>query len=256
MKNIKGKVITVTSSKGGVGKTIFATNMAGVFDYLKKKVLLIDMDLACGGISVLLNLEKSKTIYNLYDDILNNRFKDLHDYVYHYSDNIDIIPSCKDPRQGNKIDGKGIEQIISAYKSNYDVIILDTAHIPSVASLVSLDISDTILYIVTDNMQDLKNTASMLTILKDRKKDNIKVILNNSYRNEKNYFSRFDIKSVIKNNIDYILPNSMFIPNINKYLMDGKILVLNNKLSFKNNNDRDLLIKIGMSLIGDDNDEK
>ncbi len=47
----------------------------------------------------------------------------------------------------------------------------------------------------------------------------------------------------------------MFIPNINKYLMDGKILVLNNKLSFKNNNDRDLLIKIGMSLIGDE-DEK
>lgn len=255
MKKIKGKVITVTSSKGGVGKTIFATNMAGVFDYLKKKVLLIDMDLACGGISVLLNLEKSKTIYNLYDDILNNRFKDLNDYVYHYSDNIDIIPSCKDPRQGNKIDGKGIEQIISAYKNNYDVIILDTAHIPSVASLVSLDISDNILYIVTDNMQDLKNTASMLTILKDMKKDNIKVILNNSCRNEKNYFSRFDIKSVIKNNIDYILPNSMFIPNINKYLMDGKILVLNNKLSFKNNNDRDLLIKIGMSLIGDE-DEK
>ena len=31
MKNIKGKVLAITSGKGGVGKTIFATNLAGVF---------------------------------------------------------------------------------------------------------------------------------------------------------------------------------------------------------------------------------
>ena len=46
MKDYKGKIISITSSKGGVGKTIFATNLAGVYDYLKRKVLLIDMDLS------------------------------------------------------------------------------------------------------------------------------------------------------------------------------------------------------------------
>ena len=255
MKNTKGKVITITSSKGGVGKTIFATNLAGVFEHLKKKTLLIDMDLSCGGISVLLNLEKSKTIYNLFDDILNNRFKNIDDYIYHYSEYIDIIPSCKDPRQGNKIDSKIIEQIVNTYKGNYEVVIIDTIHVPVLATLVAIDISDIVLYMVTDNIQDLKNTSSMLAILDDMKKDNIKVVLNNSCRFEKNYFSKFDIKNIIKNNLDYILPSSMYISNINKYIMDGKILVLNNKLSFKNNGDRELLIKIANSLIGD-NDEK
>ena len=80
------------------------------------------MDLACGGISVLLNLNNTKTIYNLADDILNNRFNDTKDYVVSYSDYIDILPSCKDPRQGNKIDLKLIEQIISLYKNNYDLL--------------------------------------------------------------------------------------------------------------------------------------
>ena len=113
MKKIKGKILCITSSKGGVGKSIFASNLAGVYSYLKKKVLLIDMDLSSGGISVLLNLPKGKTIYNLSDDILNNRFKDHEQYVCHYDNYLDILPSCKDPREGNKIDSKLLEQIIT-----------------------------------------------------------------------------------------------------------------------------------------------
>ena len=255
MKGIKGKVIAIASSKGGVGKTIFATNLAGVYHHLKKKVLLIDLDLSSGGVNVLLNLTNAKTIYNLADDILNNRFKETGDYVYHYSEYIDILSSCKDPRQGSKIDIKLIEQIITVYKNNYDVIILDTTHIPTPYTLTALDLSDKVLFMITDSLLDLKNSASMLAILNEIKEDKVKVILNNSINYEKNYFSKFDIKSTIKYNIDYILPSTMFIPNINKYLMDGKILVLNNQLSFKNNSDRELLIKIAEVMVGE-KDEK
>ena len=253
MKGIKGKVVAVASSKGGVGKTIFATNIAGVCQHLKKKTLLIDMDLSSGGLNVMLNLTNAKTIYNLADDILNNRFKEAGDYVYHYSEFIDILPSCKDPRQGSKIDIKLIEQIITVYKNNYDVVILDTTHIPTAYTLTALDLSDEILFMITDNPLDLKNSSSMLTILKEIKEGRVKVVLNNSYRNEKTYFSKFDIRSIIKCNIDYVLPSTMFVPNINKFLMEGKILVLNDHLSFNNKNDRELLIKIAETIVGEDN---
>ncbi len=255
MKGIKGKVICVTSGKGGVGKTIFATNLVGVYHHLKKKALLIDMDLSSGGVNVLLNLGKTKTIYNLADDILNNRFKEADDYVYHYSEFIDVLPSCKDPRQASKIDVKLLEQIISVYKNNYDVVVLDTTHIPTAYTLTALDMADKVLFLVTDNPLDLKNSSSMLTILKEIKDNKLKVILNNSINQEKNYFSKFDIKSVINHNIDYIIPSSMYIENINRYLMDGMVLVLNNHLTFKNKKDRDLLINIANKLVGDENEK-
>ena len=251
MKGIKGKVIAVTSGKGGVGKTIFATNLAGVYHYLKKKVLIIDMDLSSGGVGVLLNIDSNKTIYNLADDILNNRFKEISDYVCHYTEYVDVIPSCKDPRQGSKIDLKLIEQIISVYKNNYDVVIVDTTHIPTGTTLSVLDNADEIIFMITDNPLDLKNSASLLSIIKDIKPDNVHVLLNNSCRGEKNYFSKFDIKSIIRSNIDFILPNSMYIGNINKYLMEGKILVLNENLSFKNKADQELLIRIAKLMVGD-----
>ena len=255
MNKYKGKVLCVTSSKGGVGKSIFASNLAGVYGYLKQKVLLIDMDLTNGGMSVLLNIPKGKTIYNLYDDILNNRFKEYDGYVSHYNEFIDVLPACKDPREGNKIDSKVLEQIITIYRNHYDVVIIDTPHIPTNATLLSLDMADYILLMISDNPVDLKNTSNLITVLENINKDNIKVILNNSYHLEKNYFKRFDIKSVINHNVDYILPNTMYIPNINNYLMEGKILVLNDKLAFKNDKDRDLLIKIAKDFVGGINEK-
>ncbi len=255
MKGIKGKVLAISSAKGGVGKTIFATNLAGVYHHLKKKVLLIDMDLSSGGVNVLLNISNVKTIYNLADDILNNRFKEASEYVYHYSEFIDILPSCKDPRQASKIDIKLLEQIITVYKNNYDVVILDTTHIPTSYTLTALDLADKVLFLITDNLLDLKNSSSMLTILNEIKEDKVKVILNNSYRLEKNYFSKFDLKNIIKHNVDYILPSTMYIPNINKSLMEGEILVLNNHLSFKNKSDRELLINIANKMVGEQNEK-
>ena len=95
----------------------------------------------------------------------------------------------------------------------------------------------------------------MISILKEIKEDNLKVILNNSCCIEKNYFSKFDVKNIIKHNIDYILPVSMYISNINKSLMEGMILVLNGNLSFKNKNDRDLLVNIAKNMVGDEHEK-
>lgn len=255
MKVKKGKVITLTSSKGGIGKTIFITNLAGTCDYLGKKTLLIDLDLYTGGISTLLNLNKAKTIYNLVDDFINNRFSNINDYVVAYSDNLDILPSCKDPRQGTKIDPRYIEQIIEIYRSKYEIILIDTNHLPLPSNLLAMDISDTILYMVSNDPLDLANSKSAMAIFKDTGKDNVKVILNNSFDISKKYFSMFDIKSVLRTNIDYVLDNSLYINNIDKYIMDGKILVLNDKLSFKHQKDKDLMISIAKKLC-EENDEE
>ena len=46
-----GKIISINSVKGGVGKTTLAISLAGIYSLMKKKVLLIDLDLYSGGIS-------------------------------------------------------------------------------------------------------------------------------------------------------------------------------------------------------------
>ena len=58
-----GKIISVSSVKGGVGKTTILTNLAGIYCSLNKKVLIVDFDLYSGGVAVSLNVKNAKDIY-------------------------------------------------------------------------------------------------------------------------------------------------------------------------------------------------
>lgn len=254
MKIKKGKVITVTSSKGGIGKTVFTLNLAGIYHQLGLKTLIIDLDLYAGGVAVSVNLNEGKTIYNLVDDILNNHYHDAYDYLAKYNDNIYILPSCKDPRQGSKIENRFIEQIINIYKSRFDVILIDTSHVLIDSNIVALDSSDSILYMISNDPIDLANTKSMMAIFKDVEKD-VKVLLNDSFSLDKTYFSLFDIKNVIKHNVDYSLNKSFYIHDIDRYIMEGKILTLNKHLSYRNQEDYNRLVMIAKDLVGGEDNE-
>ena len=103
MNNQNGKIITISSVKGGVGKTTLTTNLAGIYFLMKKKVLIIDLDLYAGGIATITNVSNKKDIYMLVDALSNNKQIELSDYVGKYNNGIHILACPKDPRDVSKI---------------------------------------------------------------------------------------------------------------------------------------------------------
>ena len=99
----QAKVITVTSVKGGVGKTTTLLCLAGILSQRKKKTLLLDFDLYSGSIALSLNIDNEKDVYTLVNDFSNNRFTYLEDYTVKYNEFIEVIPYVKDPRNSTKI---------------------------------------------------------------------------------------------------------------------------------------------------------
>ena len=229
--NNKGISICITSAKGGVGKTITTLNLAGLYEILEKKVLIIDFDLSSGGIATALNVNVQKTVYNLVDDYNNNRYQDFKNYIAKYDEYIDILPSPKDPRQANKINIKYIELIIDKAIYNYDIVLIDTSHILNDFNISTLDLVDKVLFLVTNDPLDLKNMRNIINILKTINYDKYKVILNESIAPFKKYFSLYDIKNIINTNIDYIISKDFYIKNIDSIVMNGRILTLDNKIS-------------------------
>lgn len=249
MKNSKGKIITVTSTKGGVGKTITTLNLAGTYASLGYKVLVLDLDLYGGAVATYLNSNNDKTIFNLVEDYTNNRYEKIEDYIFKYNENIDIIAAPKDPRMANKIDSKYIPLILRNVVYKYDAILVDTNHILDETNLVVLDNSDEILYIFTNDTFDLKNTKSFISIMKDVGFTNYHTILNESIALSQNYYSMYDIRSIIKSNVDYTISKSMHIRNIDKYIIDGEILIFNKKLSFSDKKEWNKLKTLAESLL-------
>ena len=225
----KGNILCLFGVKGGIGKSILAMNLAGVASNLKRKVLIVDADLYGGSIALALNKAVNKTIYNFVDDYNNNRYKDLNEYITKYNEYIDFIASPKDPRKSNKIDSNYIEILLDKAKFNYDLIIIDTNHILDEINLSILDKSDNILFLVSNDSFDIKNMRTLISIFKDLDIDKYKILLNNSIRENREYFDLYDIKDIIKSNIDYELSSKFYIKDIDKFVMDGNIVTLNKK---------------------------
>ena len=218
----KGKLISVMSTKGGVGKTILTLELAAIFKELNKRVLIIDLDLYGGAIALNLKLSANKSVYNIIDDLSNNRFNDINDYIYNYN-NIDIIASPKDPRQASKVNSNYIDFILNSVIYKYDIVLLDNSNSLDRISVLSMDFADNILLVLTNDLMDLKNAKSLISILKDTNFNDYKVILNNSVHPSKKYFSLFDIKHMLKTNVDYTISKSSYIKNLDGYLLDGSL---------------------------------
>ncbi len=251
MKATKGKIITITSTKGGVGKTIALLNLAGTYEKLGYKTLVIDLDLYGGAIATYLNSNNDKTIFNLVEDLTNNRYNTIDEYLFSYSDKIDIIAAPKDPRMASKIDSKYIPLILRNVIYKYDVILIDTTHNLNEVNIVTLDNSDSILYMFTNDTFDLKNTKSFISIMKDIGNDNYYTILNESVHPGRSNYSLFDIRNIIKSNVDFTISKSMYIRNIDKFILDGKILIFNKGLSFTDKREWEKLKVIANTLIKD-----
>lgn len=230
----KAKIFTVASVKGGTGKTTTVLNLAGIFSEQGKKVLIIDLDLYGSAIAPSLNINNEINLYNIVNDLNNNCFQMLENYIQNYRANIDVIPAPNDPRLANKISSKYINVILSRAELKYDVILIDTNHYLDDINLVAYDYSDEILFVMTNDPIDLKSMKTMISILKDMERDNYLVILNNAKDKQRDYFTKYDIKNIIKDNIDYIIPSSFYIKNIDKYVLDGEILTLNKKIRSSN----------------------
>lgn len=247
-----GKIISISSVKGGVGKSTITTMLGGIYFLMKKRVLIIDMDLYAGSISVLLDINNKKDIFMMVDAISNNRSILLKDYVTAYNKNIDVLSAPKDPRGALKIESKYIPIILDMAKREYDVVLVDTNHVLDAVNLSILDNVDMSLFIITNDIADLKNMKSLMSIFKDTGKENYITLLNNSRDTGKDYLSKFDIKNIIKTNIDYTLSKNFYIKNIDKYILKGEILTLNSVINKFHSGDINNMKNMAIHLLGEE----
>lgn len=255
----KGKTVLITSTKGGVGKSTFALNLAGIYSTIDKKVLLLDLDLTSGIIAMSLNKKYNKSIYEMSEDIKNNVFENFENYTLKYNKYIDCIPCPKDPRDASKIDLRYIDIIIDQASFIYDVILIDTNHNLSPINLYLMDKVDNILFVVNNDPLNLKSTRSMIAILNNMKIHNYRILLNQSNNPFKDYFSLYDIKNIIQANIDYTLSSAFFIADLDSNIMSGKITTMSSDIARIYNRDYSSLMNIATDYLdqgSDDNGKK
>ena len=206
-KTKNARMITFFSSKGGVGKSVLAVNTSiELSKFKEKKILLIDMDLLFGDISILVNQYKQKNILDAIDDAQIDSYENIRPYLYEYSSNLNMLFAPKKPEAAEYISKESIEKMMETLKKYYDLIIVDTGVNFNDTSLYILDISEIILFVSTMEIAALKNTKLGLSVMKSLGYDNNKVKLIINKANTAYGISKKEVEDAFKGEILMMIP--------------------------------------------------
>jgi len=120
----KTRIITVSSGKGGVGKTNFAVNLAIAYSQIGKKVVLLDGDLGLANVNVILGVVPEFSLFNI---IKNN--KSMKDIIINTKFGISFIAGASGFSKIANLDDEERKRFISEMNelSFADIIIIDTS---------------------------------------------------------------------------------------------------------------------------------
>ena len=156
------RVITVTSGKGGVGKTNISANLALHLAELGYSTCLFDADLGLANINILFKIYPE---YNLKDVILHQ--KDIREILVENYEGIDIIPGSSGIEQMANLTPEQIVQLIRQFSKldHYDYFIVDTAAGISKDVISFCLASSELMLIITPDPTSLTDAYSLLKIL-------------------------------------------------------------------------------------------
>ena len=121
------KVILVTSTVSGEGKSFISSNLAISLSLLGKRVIIVGLDIRKPGLNKIFNIPRKEQGITQY---LSNPEKNLMDFVQpsDVSKNLYILPGGIVPPNPTELLARdGLDKAIETLKKNFDYVILDTA---------------------------------------------------------------------------------------------------------------------------------
>ncbi|HEX5466879.1 MAG TPA: response regulator [Candidatus Limnocylindrales bacterium] len=162
----KGRIITVFSPKGGVGRTTVAVNVAvAAAGKLGKSVVLVDGSFQFGDVGVLLNLPpKSQTIADLIPELTAGELESLDSVLVKHASGLKVLLAPPTPETAELITTPYLRQVLERLRDIFDLVIVDSWPWFQETTLGLLDLSDEIIALLTLELTNIKNMRLFLEV--------------------------------------------------------------------------------------------
>ena len=158
-------MIAVHGSKGGVGTTTIAVNLAVALKVLTNaRVAIVDASLQIGDIGVSLNLPVNTTVVDLLARLQDVDEALLDKVMAAHSSGIRVLMGPSDVEDADSITADQMRHVLTLLAGHFDYLIVDTAATLDGVGLAVLDQSHKILLVTTPEVPALKNAGRFLQI--------------------------------------------------------------------------------------------
>lgn len=169
------KILSLVSSKGGVGKSTIAVNVAVGLAQRGKETVLIDLDLQSGIDHMLLNLSPNRTITDLTNDMNEIDPEVMERYLVKHDSGLKVLCAPRLPEEMELVQPADLRVIFQSLQKRYDYIVVDTAPTVNDILLTTLELSDQIFMVDTLNVAVLKSNKALARLFIDLGYDAAKV---------------------------------------------------------------------------------
>jgi len=154
----RGRMLTVFSPKGGVGKTTIAVNLAvALARDGSRRVCLVDLDLAFGDVAITLQLFPARTIADAVHLQSGLDFAVLEPLLTDYREVLSTLVAPVQPDAKDSIPAPLVGRILGLLKQNFDFVVVDTSPAFDEFVLQAFDETDEMLLVTTLDVPTLKN---------------------------------------------------------------------------------------------------
>ena len=163
-----GRVITVSSTKGGSGKSVVATNLATALARRSSRpVVLVDADLQFGDVAVMLRLLTPHTLVDAVsagDRLDAQLLQSL--LIRHEPSGLLVLPAPLEPSFAERVSGTDMTRIVEILRSFCAYVIVDTPAQFNDVVIALIEHSDDIVIVAGLDIPNIKNTKLGLQTLR------------------------------------------------------------------------------------------
>ncbi|KRE43679.1 AAA family ATPase [Knoellia sp. Soil729] len=162
----QGRIITVFSAKGGVGKTTLSTNLATHLAMSGLRTVLVDLDLSFGDVGISMQLLPTSSVHDAVAMSGHLDGEGLAQLVTHHAaSGLDVIAAPTDPSLADRIGAQVVTELLRVSAANYDYVIVDTPPSFTEHVLAACDVSSLLVLIATLDIPAVKNLKLALETL-------------------------------------------------------------------------------------------
>lgn len=224
-KKRKGKLIHIIGSKGGVGVTTIAVNLAAGLVGHDRSVALVDMNLTFSELPIFLDVKESFDWAEIGKNISRVDSTLLKSSLYKHPSGIFLLTSPTGLDGVNQTTPDTIGKLMEVMQSTFEYTIIDGGPLLEDLSLKTMEIADTVIVVGVLNLLSLNNIKRLLWTFQNLgypKKETIKIILN---RYEKDpVLTVKESEQSIDHSFSWLIPNdfktTMTAINLGKIILE------------------------------------
>ena len=173
------KVILVTSTRSGEGKSFISVNLAASLSLLGKRVLLVGMDIRNPQLGQYLDLSNSRGVTNY---LANPGGTDLTSMIVrdHELPGLDVLVAGPvPPNPGELLASRTVDNMFQMLRQQYDFIVVDSAPVGMVSDTFNLSrISDATIYVTRVNYTTLHDVDFLNSIYEGKRLRKLSMVVN------------------------------------------------------------------------------